>query len=108
MNKDKLGLELKSIMEEEAKDIYVSNELINKILEGKKKTWKDKVREFLNKEIEIPLAPAIIGIAALFIITFSPIGNNTMEKNKDVRIINIGSSQIILREVKEVSLNERK
>jgi hypothetical protein len=31
-----------------------------------------------------------------------------MEKNKDVRIINIGSSQIILREVKEVSLNERK
>lgn len=97
--KDLLGLELKSIMEEDTKDLNLSPDAIKKIVGNRRKNWRDKVTDFLNKEIEIPLAPAIIGFAALLAITILP---KDIFKNNQVRIIDIGPSQVIIRE-KEVS-----
>lgn len=98
-NKDFLGQELKSLMEEESKGVKLSDDLIEKIINSREKTWTDKLNDFLNKEIEVPLAPALVGFAALLAISILP---KDILKNNNTRIIDIGSSQIIIRE-KEVS-----
>lgn len=98
-NKDFLGRELKSLMEDESKEVKLSDDLFQKIINSKEKTWRDKFNDFLNKEIEIPLAPALVGFAALLAISILP---KDIFKNNNIRIIDIGSSQVIVRE-KEVS-----
>jgi len=103
--KDNLGEEIKSIMEEETFDLTLSQTAMNNILQHRKKTLAEKINDFLNREIEIPLAPAIIGFAALFVITIIP---GDIFKSQNERIIDIGGSQVILREVYEVSKNENK
>lgn len=97
--KDLLGMELKLIMEEETKDLSLSTNSIDKMLNFRKRTLQDKIKNLLNKEIEIPLAPAIVGLAALLAITTIP---KDIFKSNEIRIIDIGSSQVIIRE-KEVS-----
>ena len=103
--KDNLGEEIKSIMEEETFDLTLSQTAMNNILQHRKKTLAEKINDFLNKEIEIPIAPAIIGFATLFVITIIP-GDIFMSQKE--KVINIGGSQVILREVYEVSKNEDK
>ncbi len=98
-NNDFLGQELKSFMEDESKEVKLSDDLIEKIINSREKTWRDKFNEFLNKEIEIPLAPAIVGFAALLAISILP---KDIFKNNNTRIIDIGTSQVIIKE-KEVS-----
>ena len=105
MEKDKLGTELKKIMEEEAFDMTLSQAAMDNILAGRKKKLSQKINEFLNKEIEIPLAPVIIGLAALFAITIIP---KNIFNLKESHIINIDGSQIIVRESYEVVKNEDK
>lgn len=100
--KDLLGLELKSVMEEDSVDLKLSDEAINKIISSREKTWKKKLNDFLNKEIEIPLAPALVGFAALFIVTILP---KNIFNDENIKIINIDSSQIIIRDGKEVGRN---
>ena len=97
--KDLLGLEIKAIMEEDTKEIELSAITIEIIMKIRKRTWRDSVKDFLNKEIEIPLAPALVGFAALLAITAIP---KDIFKNQNIKVINIGSSQMIIRE-KEVS-----
>lgn len=96
--KDLLGLELKSLMEEDTKDLNLSSDSIDKIIKSRKKTWRDKINDFLNTEIEIPLAPVIVGFAALLVISILP---KNIFKDSNIRIIDIGTSQVIIRE-KEV------
>lgn len=98
-NKDLLRKEIKEIMIEETKDLSLSYSSIDKIIKSRKKSWKDRLNAFLDKEIEIPLAPAIVGFAALLIISILP---KDLFKKQDFKIINIGSSQVFIRE-KEVS-----
>lgn len=86
-------------MIEETKDLSLSYSSIDKIIKSRKKSWKDRLNAFLDKEIEIPLAPAIVGFAALLIISILP---KDLFKKQDFKIINIGSSQVFIRE-KEVS-----
>lgn len=105
MEKDKLGTELKKIMEEETFDMTLSQAAMDNILAGRKKKLSQKINEFLNKEIEIPLAPVIIGLAALFAITIIP---KNIFNLKESHIINIDGSQIIVRESYEVVKNEDK
>ena len=97
---DKLGQEIKSIFEEDSKGIALSPEAINNIMKSSKPTLKTKLREFLNKEIEIPLAPAIAGLAALLVISILPKG---VFKDHNVQVIDIGGSQIIIRDDREVA-----
>ena len=48
--KDKFDLELKSIMEEETKDIFMSNELKCRIMEERRnKSLKERISDILNR-----------------------------------------------------------
>ena len=98
-NKDLLGKEIKEIMIEETKDLSLSQVSIDKIIKSREKSWGDRLNQILDKEIEIPLAPAIVGFAALLVISVLP---KDLFKNQEFKIINIGSSQVFVRE-KEVS-----
>lgn len=102
MDKDRLGNELKSVMEDEVKDIELSLGLKEKILGSRKKTLRDKIKDFLDKEIELPLIPMVAGLALVFILTGVP---KDLMKNDNIRVVNIGSSQMIFRE-KRVSRND--
>jgi hypothetical protein len=99
-NKDLLGKEIKGIFEEETKDIELSSSLIDSIVNSRKRTWRNKLDDFLNKEIEIPIAPAIVGIAALLAISIVP---KDILKNQEIKVINIGSSQVFIKNYKDVS-----
>ena len=99
-NRDNFEDEIKSIMEEETFGLNLSQSALDNIFKNRKKSIKEKISEFLNKEIEIPLAPAIVGLAALFVITIIP---GEAFKSQKERIINIGGSQVIIRESYEVS-----
>ncbi len=100
-NRDNLGNEIKKIMEEETAGIVLSQSALDNILTYRKKTLKERIHEFLNLEIEIPLAPAIIGFAALFAVILIPV---SMFKSPNERIIDIGGSQVIIRESYEVGM----
>jgi hypothetical protein len=103
MNKvDKLGQEIKNIFEEDSEGIALSNETINNIIKNSKPSRMVKFRELMNKEIEIPLAPAIAGLAALLVISILPKG---VFKDHNIQVIDIGGSQIIIRDDREVADN---
>lgn len=97
--KDLLGIELKSVMEEDSEGLELSPNIIDNIMKTRDLTLRDKINNFLNKEIEIPLAPAIVGFAALLVITIIPKNIFKIEK---MQVIQIGNSQILVRE-REVS-----
>ena len=99
-NRDNFGDEIKSIMEEETVNLTLPQSALDNIFKSRKKTVKEKINEFLNKEIEIPLAPAIVGLAALFAISIIPVDVFKSHKEK---IIDIGGSEVIIRESYEVS-----
>lgn len=97
--KDSLGNEIKDMYEEDAKDIDLSSEALDKIINSRKISLGEKIRNFLNKEIEVPLAPAIIGFVLILGISIYPKGTANIEK---VEIINFNGSQIIITSKKEV------
>ena len=99
-NKDKLGLEIKSIMEEETFDLTLSQKVFDNIIQHRKRSLREKIMEFLNREVEIPVAPAIIGFAALLAVTLIP---GDLFKSQNVKIIDMGGSCVIIRESYEVS-----
>lgn len=96
--KDLLGLELKNLMEEDTRDLALSQETIDKILKEsspkeKDLSFLDKIRAFLNKEVEVPLAPALVGLVAFLVFTSLPkdlLGYESKE------IVEIGSNQVII------------
>lgn len=103
--RDYLGQEIKDIMKEETFGLTLSESTLDDIFKSRKKTKREKISEFLNREVEVPLAPAIIGMVALFAISIIP---GEMLKSYEERVIDIGGSQVIIREGKEVGKNESK
>lgn len=103
--RDDLGKEIKDIMEEETFDLTLSQEALDNIFNSRRKTLKEKLVEFLNRQIEIPLAPVVVGLVALFAITIIP---GESFKSYEERVIDIGGSQVIIREGYEVTNNEDK
>ncbi|WP_077369590.1 hypothetical protein [Anaerosalibacter sp. Marseille-P3206] len=107
--KDKFDLELKSIMDEETKNVFMPDELKNRIMEDTKgKSLKEKISAFLNRYIEIPLPAILGGLAAVMIINLMPL----VKLNKDInysdgKVIKVGYSEIIVRNVKDVDLHEK-
>ena len=97
--KDLLSRELKTVMEEDSIELKLSQNIIENIMNRRELTLKDKINQFLNKEVEIPLAPALVGLVALLAITIIPKDIFKIEK---IKVIQIGSNQILVRE-KEVS-----
>lgn len=98
--KDPIGNEIKSIFEEETEDMKLSSETFDNILESRKLSLRDKIGNFLNKEIEVPLTPAIIGFVLLLGISIFPKGFQTTQ---EIEIIDLNGSQIIMKVDKEVS-----
>ena len=99
---DKIGEILKNIMEEDSKGIAMDTSMMEKITSRVKPSPLERLREILNHEVEIPVAPVVIGFAALIAITILP---NDVFKNNSVRVIDIGGSQIIIRDDRGVADN---
>lgn len=93
-NKDKLGIELKNIMEEESFGLTLSQKAFDNIIKHRKKSLTEKIKDFLNREIEIPLAPAIIGVVVLFALILIP---PDIFKSQNEKIIDVGGSHVIIR-----------
>lgn len=102
-NKDHFEREIKNIMEEETLGMTLSQETLDYIFQHRKKTFREKIGAFLNREVEIPLVPVIVGIAALLVITIVP---KEALKIQSEEIINMNGSQVIIREGYEVGQNE--
>ena len=98
--RDRLGEELKKIMDEDSESIVLSSDLMNRIIEISKPKPTSQIRDFLNREIEIPLAPALIGFAALIALTIIP---KDIFSDNSIQVIDIGGSQIIIRDDREVA-----
>lgn len=103
MNKDRFASEIKSIMDEEVKDIELSQELKDRIFKYRKKGLKEKINEFLNKEIEIPLVSVVAISSIIFLIIALPRG---LFKIENTSVINIGSFQIIIRDERSLDKND--
>lgn len=103
--KDKMGQEIKDIFQEDAKDIKLSQELTKTIMENRKISLGQRIKNFLNKEIEIPLAPALIGFVLVLGISIFPKGFASPDKTET---INLNGSQIIIKSSKEVIRDEIK
>ncbi|HBD64768.1 MAG TPA: hypothetical protein DC038_10085, partial [Clostridiales bacterium] len=58
-NRDILGEEIKKIMQEDTFDMTLSSAAVDNILKLRKKRLKEKINEFLNREIEVPLVPVV-------------------------------------------------
>lgn len=97
--KDDIGDEIKKIFEEEAKYIKLSSKTLDNIMKSRKIGWREKINIFLNKEIEVPLAPAIIGFVLILVISIFP---KDFPTRQNVEIINLNGSEIIIKNSKEV------
>lgn len=105
MLKDRFDMEVKALMEEEGQRIYMSDELRGRILDTCKPRFLDRARALLNSYIEIPV-PVTIGLLALaLMVNLLPALNIDMDFNNR-RIIKIGDSQVLVREVEDVSIYE--
>ena len=98
--KDNMGEEIKNIFEDGTKDLKLSSKTIDNIMASRQIGLREKISNFLNKEIQVPLAPAIIGFVLILGISIFPKDFPTSE---NVEIININGSQIIMTNGKEVS-----
>lgn len=98
---DSFEKEIKRIMEEETSDIVLSKKAMDNILGHRKKNIKERIDGLLNKEIKIPIAPVIIGFTALFAIALIPWNLSDFQS---VKIIDMGGSQVIISESREVGM----
>lgn len=103
--KDRFDEELRIIMEEESKGIFMRDELKDNILKSCKMSFLGRIRGILNSYIEIPI-PVVLGAFVLIIVI-----NLISALNIDIdivhrEIIKIGDSQVIVREIKDVNGNE--
>ena len=88
-------------MKEETSDIVLSQKAADNILSHRKKNIKERIDGLLNREIKIPLAPVIIGFAALFAVTLIPWN---IFNSQSIKIIDICGSQVIISESREVGM----
>lgn len=99
--KDLLGIEINKIMEEEVGELFLSEEIKANILKKAPSFRIKTIREFLNKEIELPLIPIGAGLLAVFLLLIVPIDG--IIRGDRVKTLDFGSSQVIIRDFKEVS-----
>jgi len=99
--KDLLGKEIKTIVEEETKGLFLSDKIKQGILKNSKQSPFERLSEFLNRQVELPLLPISLGLAAAIILSIIPVEN--LLEIPETRTIDFGTSQVIVREYKEVS-----
>lgn len=95
MKNDNFGRQIKDILVEETEQIKMSNQLKDSILKNKKKSLKDKISDFLNREIEVSLVPMVGSfVVVIFLIAFP---RDIIDIN-DSRVVEGGSFNIIFRD----------
>ncbi len=99
--KDLLGKKIKSIMEEETSELFLSDKIRQDILASTKPSFSSWLRGLLNSEVELPLVPISLGLAATVLLLIVPVEG--FLKTPRVEIIDFGSSQVIIRDFNEVS-----
>lgn len=103
MDRDRFEDEIKLILEEEVKNVELSQQLKDTILKYRKKSLRERIHEFFNKEIEIPLIPVVAVFAFIFLITLIP---KDLFNKENINVVDIGSSQIIIRNERRLSKND--
>ncbi|HBV68476.1 MAG TPA: hypothetical protein DEF04_10025 [Clostridiales bacterium] len=103
VNRDMMGEEIKKIMQEDTFDMTLSSAAVDNILKLRKKTIKEKINEFENREIEVPLVP---GVALFLIVCAIGVVPRDILKVRMERTVNIGGSQIIFIEGRASGKNE--
>ena len=98
--KDNMGDEIKNIFEDQAKNIKLSSKALDNIMASRKTSLREKISNFLNKEIEVPFFPVLIGFVLILGISIFP---KDFPTSRNVEIININGSQIIITRDKEVT-----
>jgi len=102
-NRDILGEEIKKIMQEDTFDMTLSSAAVDNILKLRKKRLKEKINEFLNREIEVPLVPVV---AVFLIVCAIGVVPRDILKVRMERTVDIGGSQIIFIEGRASGKNE--
>lgn len=95
--KDKMGQEISKVYEEDTKGMKLSSGAIDNIMESRKLSLKQRIDNFLNKEVEVKLAPAVIGFILILGIAIIP---KDFSKMKNKEIIDFNGSQIIISSLK--------
>ena len=105
-----LDFTIKSVMEEEAYSIILSESIKDEIMKKtKKRSVFSMIHRFLNRKIEFPIPIFSCVIGMMIFITFLPVIRSTKSgiNYNEIKIINTGNSQIIIRNIKDVSINEK-
>lgn len=98
--KNPIDDEIRNILKEDADDLKLSFSAVENIKRSRKITLREKISTLLNHEIEIPLAPAIIGFVLVIGISIFP---RDFELPSKTEIVNLNGSQIIIQKNKGVS-----
>lgn len=94
MKNDDFGRQIKDVLVEETEQIKMSNHLRDSILQNRKKTLKDKIIDFLNREVEVPLVPMV---ASFVIVVFLMAFPREILDINNTRIVEGSSFNIIFR-----------
>lgn len=97
--KDFVGNEIKNILEEESRNLKLSSKTVDNIMGSRKVSLLEKINNFLNMEIEVPLTPTIIGFILLLTVNLV---STDLEYKEKVEIINLNDSKVIISTRKEV------
>lgn len=97
--KDSMGNEIKNILEEESRNLKLSSKIVDNIMGSRKVSLLEKINNFLNMEIEVPLTPTIIGFILLLTVNLV---STDLEYKEKVEIINLNDSKVIISTRKEV------
>ena len=98
--RDPIDEEIKKILEEESRDLKLSPITIQNIKAETRISLKQRIKSFLNREIELPLAPALLAFTLVIGISIFP---KDFESSGKTELIDINGSIIIVTNKDEVS-----
>ncbi len=98
---DSIKDDIKDIYDEETNEMEFTNQMMESVLNKTTRANSGKIRRILNYELQIPLVPAAVGIAAVLAITILPEG--ILQKQYNFTTIDIAGSQVMIQEDREVT-----
>jgi hypothetical protein len=93
--------DIKETFEEEASEMEFTDKMLEAVLDRTTRSNSGKIRRILNHELQIPLIPAAVAVAALFAVSILPEG--VLEKQYRFTTIEMAGSQVMVQEDKEVT-----
>ena len=93
--------DIKKIFDEEVSEMEFTDKMVDSILDKTTRSRYGRIRSILNYELQIPLIPAAVAVAALLAVSIMPEG--ILEKHYRFTTIEIAGSQVMIQEDKEVT-----